>query len=298
MSWQLVLTGLLVGILVGATGMGGGSLMTPILIFLFGFHPQVAVGTDIVHGALFKSVGAVRHRRLGTVQAQLSGWMLVGSGPMSLLGVAAAAWLASRHGDGTQSAMARVLGATLLLGAAGLFAKSFVRYRERPDTPFRMTRRDRIAAVTLGAAGGFLVGLTSIGSGVFFALTLLIVFPLRSSKVVGTDIFHAAALLWIAGAGHLVVGKVDTGAVAWLLLGSIPGVLLASRLTVDLPDRLLRVALACVLALSGIKLVGLPGADLLVATAVPVLVVAGVTALVLGRRRPLDPARAAERNTF
>jgi uncharacterized membrane protein YfcA len=161
-----------------------------------------------------------------------------------------------------------------------------------------MTRRDRIAAVTLGAAGGFLVGLTSIGSGVFFALTLLIVFPLRSSKVVGTDIFHAAALLWIAGAGHLVVGKVDTGAVAWLLLGSIPGVLLASRLTVDLPDRLLRVALACVLALSGIKLVGLPGADLLVATAVPVLVVAGVTALVLGRRRPLDPARAAERNTF
>src|SRR5881397_699597 len=103
MSWQFVVTGLIVGILVGATGMGGGSLMTPILIFFFGFHPQVAVGTDIVHGALFKSVGAVRHRRLGTVQARLSGWMLIGSAPMSLLGVATATWLAHRYGEGTES---------------------------------------------------------------------------------------------------------------------------------------------------------------------------------------------------
>jgi uncharacterized protein len=283
-TWQFVLTGLIVGVLVGATGMGGGSLMTPILIFFFGFHPQVAVGTDIVHGALFKSVGAVRHRRLGTVQARLSGWMLLGSAPTSLLGVAAATWLTNRYGEGTESTMGRVLGATLLVGGLGLLAKALVRFRERPDEPFRMTRRDKVAAVAIGLVGGFVVGLTSVGSGVFFGLTMLIAFPLRSSKVVGTDILHAAALLWVAGAGHLVAGNVDGRAVAFLLVGSIPGILAGSHLTVRLPDRLLRLALAAVLGLSGIKLVGLPGADLVIAVAVPALIVAGF-AVVLSRRR-------------
>jgi uncharacterized protein len=283
MTWQFVVTGLLVGTLVGATGMGGGSLMTPILIFFFGFHPQVAVGTDIVHGALFKTVGAVRHRRLGTVSARLSGWMLVGSAPMSLVGVAAATLLTDRYGDGAESAMGRLLGVTLLLGCLGLLAKALVRFRERPDEPFHMTTRDRIAAVAIGLVGGFVVGLTSVGSGVFFGLTMLIAFPLRSSKVVGTDILHAAALLWVAGAGHLVAGNVDGRAVAWLLLGSIPGVLAGSQLTVRLPDRLLRLALAAVLGLSGLKLVGLPGMDVVIAVAVPALIGACV-AVVLRRR--------------
>jgi len=129
-----------------------------------------------------------------------------------------------------------------------------------------MTRRDRIAAILIGAGGGFIVGLTSVGSGVFFGLTLLIVFPLRSAKVVGTDIFHAAALLWVAGAGHLVAGNVDLHAMFWLLLGSIPGVLLTSQLTLRLPDRSLRLGLATVLILSGIKLVNTPGADYIVLT--------------------------------
>jgi len=265
MSWQLALTGLLIGVLVGATGMGGGSLMTPILIFFFGFQPTVAVGTDIVHGAIFKSLGGLRHRRLGNVQARLSGWMLLGSAPMSLLSVAAASSL----GDHSESTMKKVLGATLLLGAGGLLAKALVRFREVPDVPFVMTRRDRFSAVAIGAFGGFVVGLTSVGSGVFFALTLLVVFPLRSHKVVGTDVFHAAALLWVAGAGHLVAGNVDTSTVAWLLVGSLPGVIAGSHLTVRLPDRALRVGLGVVLALSGIKILDLPGSD--------VVVVAGVT---------------------
>src|ERR671933_1335908 len=129
MSWQFVLTGLLIGTLVGMTGMGGGSLMTPLLIILFGFKPTVAVGTDIFHGAIFKTLGALRHRRLGNVQARLSGWMLLGSAPTSLLGVWLASWLKHRYGDGIETVMGEVLGAALLLGALGTAAKTFVRVR-------------------------------------------------------------------------------------------------------------------------------------------------------------------------
>jgi uncharacterized membrane protein YfcA len=258
MTWQLSVAGLLVGMLVGVTGMGGGSLMTPLLVILFGFSPSVAVGTDLLHGAVFKTVGAVRHRRLGTVQARLSGWMFLGSGPMSLLGVATATWLKHRYGDSAQSVQGVVLGVALLAGGVGLLAKSLLHFRKEPPDLFLLTRRDRIAAVLIGLGGGYVVGLTSVGSGVFFGLTMLIVFPLRSSKVVGTDIFHAAALLWVAGFGHYVAGNVDLHAVAWLLVGSIPGVLLSSGLTVKLPDRILRVALAITLLASGVKLIDVP----------------------------------------
>ena len=207
MSWQLALSGLLIGALVGTTGMGGGSLMTPLLVIVFGFNPAVAVGTDLVHGALFKTVGAIRHRALGTVQARLSGWMLLGSAPMSLVGVWVSGWMRHHYGDGAQTAQARVLAVALLIGAAGILAKNLVHFREAPDVPFILARRDRIAAVLIGLGGGFMVGLTSVGSGVFFGLSLLILFPLRSAKVVGTDIFHAAALLWVAGTGHLIAGQ-------------------------------------------------------------------------------------------
>jgi uncharacterized protein len=260
-TWQLVLTGLLIGMLVGVTGMGGGSLMTPLLVILFGYSPSVAIGSDLLHGAVFKTVGAVRHRRLGTVQARLSGWMFLGSGPMSLVGVATGAWLKSRYGDGVQSVQGVVLGVALVAGGLGLLAKSLLRFREEPNDAFVLTRRDRVAAVLIGLGGGYVVGLTSVGSGVFFGLTMLIVFPLRSSKVVGTDIFHAAALLWVAGFGHYVAGNVDLHIVGWLLVGSIPGVLLSSGLTVKLPDRLLRAALAITLLASGIKLTEIPLAN-------------------------------------
>jgi uncharacterized membrane protein YfcA len=260
-TWQLVLTGLLIGMLVGATGMGGGSLMTPLLVILFGYSPSVAIGSDLLHGAVFKTVGAVRHRRLGTVQARLSGWMFLGSGPMSLVGVATAAWLKNRYGDGVQSVQGVILGVALVIGGVGLLAKNLLHFREQADDAFVLTRRDRVAAVLIGLGGGYIVGLTSVGSGVFFGLTMLIVFPLRSSKVVGTDIFHAAALLWVAGFGHYIAGNVDLHIVAWLLVGSIPGVLLSSGLTVRLPDRLLRAALAITLLASGIKLSEMPMAN-------------------------------------
>ena len=290
MDWKLTLAGLLVGGLVGLTGMGGGSLMTPLLVIAFGFNPTVAIGSDILHGAIFKTVGGLRHRRLGTVHARLSGWMFMTSAPMSLVGVSVASWLEDRYGDGAQSAMGRVLAVTLLLGALGLFAKSFIRYRERSDAPFLLTRRDRLAALAIGFFGGFIVGLTSVGTGVFFGLTMLIVFPLRAAKIVGTDIFHAAALLWVAGAGHFLADNVDLGAVGWLVLGSIPGVLIASQFTLRMPERTLRVGLAAVLLLSGIKLLDFPHSDVALVAAAAVVVAAfaawGLVARTARRPRP------------
>lgn len=292
MSWQLIIAGLVIGALVGLTGMGGGSLMTPLLVLAFGFNPAVAVGTDLLHGAVFKSVGALRHRRMGTVQARLSGWMLLGSAPMSLLGVAVATWLRDRTSDAV-SIQTTILGMALVLGGLGTLAKALIRYRERPDVPFVLTNRDRIAAVAIGLGGGFIVGLTSVGSGVFFGLTLLIVFPLRSAKVVGTDVFHAAALLWVAGLGHLVAGNVDLGAVGWLLAGSVPGVILGAAFVLRVPDRGLRLVLGAVLFLSGVKVVDIPGADWIAVSGLVVVTLA-VAGSLTAQRLLIRRARTVE----
>jgi uncharacterized protein len=177
--------------------------------------------------------------------------------------------------------MAQVLGAALLFGCIGLVAKSLVRTPPPEDVEWRLTNRDRVAAVLIGVLGGFIVGLTSVGSGVFFGLTLLVLFPLRAHKVVGTDIFHAAALLYVAGIGHWFAGNVDFALLGWLLLGSIPGVLVGGRLTLSIPEAVLRFALAGVLGLAGIKLLDVPGAGVIVVVALS----AGLLALlvVLGR---------------
>ena len=288
MTWQFSLTGLLIGLLVGLTGMGGGSLLTPILILLFGFKPTLAVGTDVLHGAVFKTFGAVRHRKLGTVHARMTFWMFLGSGPMSLVGVQLAEWLENRYGDGAQSVSAKVIGAALILGGLGFLAKTFVpRGVQSSDAPFLLERRDRIISFALGATGGFIVGLTSVGSGTFFALVMLLVFPLTAAKIVGTDIFHAAALLWVAGISHLIHGNVDLTAMGWLLLGSIPGILIGSQLTVRLPERSLRVALATVLAASGVRLLEVPAYELLV----PAILGAGAILAVVVEVRRVNSAR-------
>jgi len=276
-NWQFTLSGFLIGALVGVTGMGGGSLLTPILVIFFGFKPTLAVGTDILHGAIFKSFGAVRHRRLGTVHLRLVLWMFLGSGPMSLLGVAVATWLSHNYG-GAETIEAYAVGIALVIGGLGLVAKTFIRMGVQPDdAPFLLTNRDRVIAVALGATCGFVVGLTSVGSGTFFGLVMVMVFPLTVAKIVGTDIFHAALLLWVAGFGHLVAGNVDLHAMAWLLLGSIPGILLTSQFTLKLPDRALRLGLAAVLMLSGIKLVDPPNSDWVIAVGAVVAALAFAT---------------------
>jgi uncharacterized protein len=274
-TWQFTLTGLLIGAIVGLTGMGGGSLMTPILVILFGFKPTYAVGTDILHGAIFKSFGAVRHRRLGTVHARLTLWMFAASGPMSLLGVWISHLIEQHYGEDAQRIMAYAVGAALVAGGIGFLLKSFIkRGVQSTDAPFIMGPRDKVIAVLIGAVFGFVVGLTSVGSGTFFGLVMVLVYPLTMAKIVGTDIFHAAALLWVAGIGHIIGGNVDYHATAWLLTGSIPGVLISSHFTVRLPDVILRVALGTILFLSGLKLLDVPAAQW--------ILLGGLIALALG----------------
>src|SRR2546430_10079228 len=163
MTWQFTLTGLLIGALVGLTGMGGGALMTPILVILFGFKPTYAVGTDIVHGAIFKSFGAIRHRRLGTVHGRLTLWMFLGSGPLSLVGVGVATLIKHHYGDSAQTIESYAVGAALVAGGLGFLAKSFItKGIKADDAPFILTHRDKVVAVAIGAVFGFVVGLTSV----------------------------------------------------------------------------------------------------------------------------------------
>jgi uncharacterized membrane protein YfcA len=295
---RLAIAGLFIGVLVGMTGMGGGSLMTPILIFLFNFNPAVAVGTDILHGAVFKSLGAVRHRRLGTVRARLAGWMFVGSAPMSLLGVSTSTYLTNRYGDSVDSVQGKVLAVTLVVGGLAFLAKAITHRTGTASDIGRLTKRDRIVAVSIGAVGGFVVGLTSVGSGTLFGLAMLFAYPLAARFIVGTDIFHAAALLWVAGFGHFVAGNVDMTAVAWLLLGSLPGVLIGSQVSVAVPERALRFALAGALILSGLKLLELPHGNMIITFALGagflVLAAWGVRRFFVGQRvpQPAEPVPA------
>src|SRR5436305_5083339 len=162
MTWQFTLSGFLIGALVGVTGMGGCSLLTPILVIFFGFKPTLAVGTDILHGAIFKSFGAVRHRRLGTVHARLAFWMFLGSGPMSLLGVGVATWIKHHYG-GAESIESDAVGVVLVVGGNGLVAKIVIDRRiQADDAPFLLTPRDRLIALAPGVPCRFVAGLTSV----------------------------------------------------------------------------------------------------------------------------------------
>ena len=274
MTWQFTLTGLGLGLIVGLTGVGGGSLMTPILIIVFGFKPSYAVGTDIFHGAIFKSFGALRHRRLQTVHGHLAFWLFLGSGPLALAGVVVSYVLRNSISN-AQTILGYAIGVALIGGGAGFLAKSFVKRGVQPsDMPFIMSRRDKLIAVGTGALFGFIVGVTSVGSGTYFGLMMVLVYPLTMPRIVGTDIFHAAALLWVAGVGHLVIGDVDLHATAWLLLGSVPGILISSRYTVKVPDMTIRGGLAGILIISGIKLLNVPEVNWILGGGLVVLTIA------------------------
>jgi uncharacterized membrane protein YfcA len=273
MTWQFTLTGLGLGLIVGLTGVGGGSLMTPILIIVFGFKPSYAVGTDIFHGAIFKSFGAVRHRRLGTVHSHLALWLFMGSGPLAIAGVVVSYVLRNSISN-AQTILGYAIGVALIGGGAGFLAKSFVKRGVQPsDAPFIMSRRDKLIALGTGAVFGFIVGITSVGSGTYFGLMMVLVYPLTMPRIVGTDIFHAAALLWVAGVGHLIIGDVDLHATAWLLLGSVPGILISSRWTLHVPDLTIRTGLGGILIISGLKLLNVPEANWVLGGGLAVLVV-------------------------
>jgi uncharacterized membrane protein YfcA len=293
-TWQFTLTGLGLGLIVGLTGVGGGSLMTPILIIVFGFKPTYAVGTDIFHGAIFKSFGALRHRRLGTVHGHLTMWLFAGSGPMAIAGVAVSYVLRNEISN-AQTILGYVIGAALIGGGSGFLAKSLVkRGIQASEAPFIMSPRDKLIALATGAVFGFIVGLTSVGSGTYFGLMMVLVYPLTMPRIVGTDIFHAAVLLWVAGIGHLVIGDVDLHATAWLLTGSVPGILISSRYTLKVPDLTIRGGLGGILIISGLKLLNVPDANWVLGFGLGTLVVvlAIYTASVMLNEPRSTPERA------
>ena len=279
----LIVFGFGVGILVGTTGMGGGSLMTPLLILVFGIQPVVAVGSDLAYAAITKTAGGALHYRRGTVQTNLAYWLAVGSCPGAVVGVI----LLDRLGL-DDILIPLIAGALLLTGALVLYrALMLPSHNERATVA--MSTRHKVAAVLLGLSVGFLLGLTSAGSGTLIAVGLIVGFRLAPRNVVGTDVFHAAILLWVAAIAHLFSGNVDLGLTATILIGSLPGVWLGTHVSARMPERGLRPALGVVLLGSGLALLSKAGVDVPAFVIVGAPLAAGALAWRVLRSRPLPP---------
>ncbi|MCW3023960.1 MAG: sulfite exporter TauE/SafE family protein, partial [Conexibacter sp.] len=216
----VIVFGLGVGILIGMTGIGGGSLMTPLLILFAGIHPTVAIGTDLAYGAITKSLGGWRHLRKGTVDLGVSKWLAFGSVPGSIAGVILLE-LVLKHSPSIL--LTGVACALLVVSLSMLFRALFLRAAiERERHTVVLTTGVKIQAVGLGLVLGFLLGLTSVGSGALIGLALILVFRLTPHRVVGTDVFHAAIVLWAAGLAQLVAGNIDFVLMGTILIGSLP----------------------------------------------------------------------------
>ncbi len=260
MDPALIGFGLGVGVLVGMTGIGGGSLMTPLLILMFGVTPLTAVGTDLAYAAVTKTVGGYKHWLQKTVDLRLSAWMAVGSVPAALGGVYVLDVLENAHGDDFDDLLLLFLATALLLSGVATLARSFMkRFHEREREGFPLETRHKVGAVVLGILVGFVLGVTSAGSGALIAVGLILVFRLVPTRVVGTDVFHAAILLWAAAAAHIASGNVDFGLAANILIGSVPGVWLGSHWSVRVPETVLRGTLAVVLIGAGMALLAKAG---------------------------------------
>jgi uncharacterized membrane protein YfcA len=253
-SLTIVFFGLGIGILVGMTGMGGGALMTPLLILIFGVSPTTAIGTDILYAAITKTVGAWRHLKMKTVNMGLVWWLAAGSVPGAVFGVELVSMLQDRLGEEKlDSLVYAVLGGTLLmvgiitLGRALILARTI---QERED--FDLKLRHKVAAVIIGVTTGFVIGVTSAGSGTVVAVLLIAVYRLTPKRVVGTDVVHAAIVLWAAGIAHFGEGNVDLGLVGNILLGSVPGVIIGAALMGRVNQDVVRIGLGVVLILSGL----------------------------------------------
>jgi uncharacterized protein len=263
MDPAIVFFGFGVGFLVGLTGMGGGSLMTPLLILIFGIKPVTAIGTDIFYAAVTKTAGGWRHLKLKTVNIPLTGWMAVGSVPSAIAGVWALDLLKKELGGDLDETVFAILASCLLVvGAITLLRSLFLANKVTERADFEIHTRHKVAAVGIGATTGFVIGLSSAGSGTVIAIMLIAVFRLTPQRVVGTDVFHAAILLWAAGIAHIVGGNVDFGLAGNILLGSVPGVVLGSNMSVKWPQGILRTALGVVLIAAGVALLGKADGDL------------------------------------
>src|SRR5215211_5363049 len=263
MDPAIIFFGFGVGFLVGMTGMGGGSLMTPLLVLLFGIQPTTAIGTDIFYAAVTKTAGGWRHLKLKTVNMPLVYWMAAGSVPSAIAGVWVLDVLKRKLGDDLDGTVFAILAACLLVvGAATLLRGFFLAKKIQERDDFKMHTRHKVAAVGIGATTGFVIGLSSAGSGTLIGIMLIAVYRLTPNKVVGTDVVHAALLLWAASIAHIIGGNVDFGLAANIMVGSVPGVILGSNLSVKWPQGALRYALGIVLIAAGITIMNKANTDL------------------------------------
>jgi uncharacterized protein len=293
-DFALIAFGLGVGVLVGMTGIGGGSLMTPMLILVFGVTPVTAIGTDLAYAAVTKTVGGWKHLRQKTVDIRLSSWMAIGSVPAAVGGVWVLGLLEDAAGrDFDDLVIAILAGALLLTGAATLIRAFLKRMHERERDTIALERRHKVAAVVLGVSVGFVLGVTSAGSGALIAVGLILLFRLSPTRVVGTDVFHAAILLWAAGLAHVFAGNVDFALAGTILLGSVPGVWLGSHWSVRVEPAVLRTTLAVVLIGAGLALLIKAGLDIPVAVIAPFPVAVLVLLVVTMVRSRRAAARSA-----
>ncbi|MFZ1082416.1 MAG: sulfite exporter TauE/SafE family protein [Candidatus Kryptoniota bacterium] len=253
MSWEIIAAGFFVGTMIGLTGMGGGSLVTPIMIFIFGVQPVFAVGTDLILSALTKTAGAITHVRLKNVNFKITKTLLLGSIPGALTGLLFLRMLSYFHIVSVNSLINHFLGIVLIIVSVGLFYPPVWKFAERLKlSDDKGKKLWVIRGVSFGV--GFAVSVTSVGSGSIFVPFLLAAYAIPVSQVVGIDVFHGAILTAVAGAGHLANGTVDFKLLFNLLAGSIPGVVFGSRLSVLFPKRAMEIILGSMLAVSGIKL--------------------------------------------
>lgn len=284
----LAVAGLVIGALVGLTGMGGGALMTPVLVFVFGTDVSTAISSDLVVSLFMKPFGAVVHLVRRTADLRVVGLLVSGSVPGALVG----AFLTSVLPDARlQDVLGLLLGGALLLASAGLIARAWTQMTaarplgEGPASMGRPARRVRPApTVLLGAVAGIVVGLTSVGAGSIVIVVLLLLYPaLKASQLVGTDLVQAVPLVAAAVLGHAVFGSIDLGIAGALLIGAIPGILLGSWASSRVPGGIVRRALAVLLLCSGLKLLGLP-TGAVVAVGIAAVVLGNVLWIALRRR--------------
>ncbi|MBI3478901.1 MAG: sulfite exporter TauE/SafE family protein [Nitrosomonadales bacterium] len=255
MDSMYTLSGFLVGLIVGVTGVGGGSLMTPLLVLLFGVSPATAVGTDLLYASLTKTLGGWVHSRRGTVDWKVVGLLSLGSLPAAALTITLLKYLALDEKT-LRSLVTGVLSVALLLTASALLLKNQIRKFALDGRVYELHHRYLPAAtIVTGIIVGTLVTISSVGAGVLGTVALLFLYPrMQAAKVVGTDIAHAVPLTAVAGIGHMALGTVDFVLLGSLLLGSLPGIYIGSHLSAKIPESVLRPALATMLLIIGARM--------------------------------------------
>ena len=255
MDWLTALSGFFVGLVVGLTGVGGGSLMTPLLVLVFGVAPVTAVGTDLLFASLTKTGGAWAHARRGNVDWKVVGWLAAGSVPASAATLVLLHFFVP-HPDRLSAIVSVALGVALILTAVALIFREKIHTWAKRRTPAAVEPRSAAhRTLVVGAILGVLVTVSSVGAGALGVTALFFLYPgLAAARIVGTDIAHAVPLTLVAGLGHAAAGVVDWKLLAALLVGSLPGIWLGSSLSQRIPERVLRTALAAMLVLIGGRL--------------------------------------------